>query len=262
VSAISQPIHPKGDPREPNLSFSHAMAKVGWADHIIQRLHKGNQRLFKSYAEAKLARCNEKTRAYEVAETALPVEIPLLAGDAIFNLRSALDCCWMGLRRAIDADADKGTLPRGLRRQEVEGTIHKASIEHAFQGIGAFVLDKVKPYREGNEELWLAGQIDNWNKHNMLMMAVRATTIVDFQATVGGMNIIIKDCQFIGNTKPFGVAPGLDFKVDREPDLAFDISLIWGKSLEERPLMPFLSAVLKDTHEAVQGFIAAFGTKP
>jgi hypothetical protein len=165
----------------------------------------------------------------------------------------------MGLKRAIDATASKGTLPRGMSREEVKGTLEKSSIEQTFIGVNALILDTVKPYQSGNEVLWFTGQADNWNKHNMLLLALQSISVSMSGVGPGGGTFKIEGDQFLGceNLRAISLGPGVE--LDREPAVAFAIILKSRTPADERPLEPFLLAALKGTHEAVQSFASQFG---
>ena len=75
-------------------------------------------------------------------------------------------------------------------------------MEAVFQGTDSFILDKVKPYRDGNEAIWFAGKVDNWNKHNMLVVTLQRSSINEFTGTVhnpsgGGIHIVMENVKNI-----------------------------------------------------------------
>lgn len=185
---------------------------------------------------------------------------PLHVGDAIFSLRSALDCCWMGLRRAIDANADKGTLPRGDTWKELKGTVKNTLVEKSFKGAEEFILDGIRPYKDGNEVIWFGGKIDNWNKHNMVIVQMQNTRVrsILLKGRIG-----ITDCDIVGHLPGGAISANfpLEFHPDHKPDVSTQIILRSRKPADERPLVPFLSALLKETHEAVELFVSTFGKK-
>jgi hypothetical protein len=264
VSVMSYTQSDVGDPREPDLSFGHALVKVIWAEQKIHQLNNYLNALFDAYRKTAVPPFDPDTGHFMVENFGMPMEVPLIAGDAIFSLRSALDCCWMGLRRAIHGPLDtKATLPRKDTREEMIGTLEKASVEQRFAGINDFVLDEVKPYRKGNEVLWLVGQADNWNKDNMIIMALTGTRVDNFSGTLPlGGRFEVSGGQFIGDFPGPVMNFGPGCEVENNPDLTFDVFLVSRKPVDERPLMPFLFAALKDTSEAVNAFIEKFGKVP
>jgi hypothetical protein len=184
-----------------------------------------------------------------------------MAGDAIFSLRSALDCCWMGLKRAVHAEAAKHTLPRKDTRDDLVKFLVKVSMEHSFKGADRFLLDTLRTYRDGNEALWFAAQVDNWNKHNMLVTTVQRTTVASFSGTFpGGGRLESEGNQIEGNVQLFNFSgPAANFQPDADADIFFEVMLVSRKPVDKRPLLPFLSKVVKDTQEAVEAFAREFG---
>ena len=249
---------------EPNISFRDARTKVDWAEKQIGDLERAIGRLLDNYRKSGSGGFDPQTGTGYVTNLQLHPFHACLVGDIVFSLRSALDCCWMGLRRAIDANEDKGTLPRGDFRN-AESTIDKAALESAFPGIKRFLLHELKAYKGGNEILWLTAQADNWNKHNKLNVSFQSTR--GSNATLrfpGGAAIKLKgNSGFVG----FGGWPG-DFafatsasgppKWDNDSDVSFDILLMIGKTGHERHLMPFLRTALIDTRNGVDDFIRLF----
>lgn len=144
---------PIRDVSEPDASFYHARVKVAWADQNLQHLNASVNGFIENHAGIPLFNANENTRRVVGVGVQPPIEYALLASDIIHSLRSALDCCWTGLKRAADKKSRGGTLPRGRTRDEVKSTLKGASIEVSVQGSDQFLLDILLAYEEGNEVL-------------------------------------------------------------------------------------------------------------
>lgn len=251
---------PVGDPLEPDLSFEHARWKVRWASEHIKHLNAWCNKFVQEHANSPVAYSNAQGGLVLAPPSVTPF-VALRAGDAIFSLRSALDCCWMGLKRAAYAKAKKDTLPRADTRHGVEGELKKASVEHAFKGADRFILNKIRPYEDGNEALWFLAKADNWNKHNMLLATLaRSTVNGTFKPAVGG-HITFVDCKIeAGGPFTFIGGPALsdsthDFQTGTPPEIVIGL----GESGSTRPLVPFLVSALQQTHEAVEAFASTFG---
>lgn len=255
------PTAPRGDRTEPQRSFAHARVKVQWAEQHVKVAGSVIAWFIEEQKKAGVIVTNPDTGQCAIGGQAVPANVALAAGDAIFSLRSALDCCWMGLKRAVDAEAAKSTLPRGITRKEVERVLEKASVNVPFEGADLLILDKIRPYKEGNETLWLAGQLDNWNKHNMLITSLHSTRpvrLVVRNKVTGGI-AVFEGCNFVGeNLVYLGVGP---FEIEGNADVPMDVVLVSRKPEDKRLLMPFLTSLLKDTHEAVELFAATFGER-
>ncbi len=103
-------------------------------------------------------------------------DIPAIAGDIVHNLRCALDHLafqlvsvgveagesrtekWADIQFPIfhspaSYEAGKGRRIEGMRREAVEA------------------IDRLKPYQDGNDALWLLRQLDNTDKHNFILIS-------------------------------------------------------------------------------------------
>src|ERR1035441_2164922 len=103
-----------------------------------------------------------------------PPEIPAISGDVIHNLRSALDHLafhlvqigitfgetppekWEDIQFPIfpsseSYEAGKGRRIQGARREAIKA------------------IDALKPYKGGNEPLWLLRRLDNTDKHSFIL---------------------------------------------------------------------------------------------
>lgn len=247
--------------KEPILSFRHAELKVRWAEKHINDLVPICNEIVQKHIKAGAVTYDKRTGNLRAESNRIPALVRLLAGDAIFSLRSALDCCWMGLKRAIDPKAEKATFPRATTLDELKGTLKKASVEQCFPGSDRLILDGIKSYQDGNETLWFVAQVDNWNKHNMLPLALSRTRLSGVFRTTNGMVTLIDDDQII-SSKPvsfIGFGDGADVELHGEANVSLDIIISLGKPADERPLLPFLTSALQETDKAVKLLVSAFG---
>jgi hypothetical protein len=105
-----------------------------------------------------------------------PPEVPAMAGDAVHNLRSALDhlafhLVEVGISlgetrgsqfKMVDIQFPISYSPDGyksIKPRSVEGMTREA-IE---------AIDALKPYKGGNDALWLLRQLDNTDKHTSIL---------------------------------------------------------------------------------------------
>src|SRR5690606_22121211 len=90
-------------------------------------------------------------------------------GDALHNLRSALDVMWFAIRHPGGPDwSDRKTqfpICEGANSfvKALEG------IEKTFPKPAVDILNNVKPYKGGNDGLWLLSRLNNIDKHNTLI---------------------------------------------------------------------------------------------
>jgi hypothetical protein len=108
----------------------------------------------------------------------LPNDIPLMLGDAIHNLRAALDIMACDIVTHAGGTPSKYTyFPVRDTRQELVAIINGGEIKIAGQDICDLIVDVVKPYKGGNDPLWSLHQIDIMDKHRLLIPTVNITQI-------------------------------------------------------------------------------------
>jgi hypothetical protein len=101
----------------------------------------------------------------------LPDRIPLIIGDAIHNLRSALDLLAFHLLRDSGRAEDKIYFP--IVRDKVgpkaaEDTIRSAGIDLAGANVVA-LFKSFEPYKGGHLQLWELHRVDIIDKHRLLL---------------------------------------------------------------------------------------------
>jgi hypothetical protein len=106
-----------------------------------------------------------------VRYTPIPSRISLITGDAIHNLRSALDyLVWELIKPEV----------RKLKPRQISFPIYESfeKYESSFPGKikvmemgqeAANAIAACKPYKSGNHTLWLLSELDNFDKHRLLV---------------------------------------------------------------------------------------------
>jgi hypothetical protein len=117
---------------------------------------------------------------YRVARIApTPPDIMLIAGDAIHNLRSALDyTVWEVAEIHSRTHPKLGGYPifKDLQTYETE----KARRIEGVDPISEKLIDGTKPYKGGNDLFWTLHELDNIDKHRVLVGTFWQLKNVDF----------------------------------------------------------------------------------
>ena len=101
------------------------------------------------------------TRAEEV-----PPTIPLIAGDALQNLRSALDhLAWQLVPPCNQNRQTAFPISDDLKKYETE----KVGKVKGISTRAMEAIDKLKPYKGGNDVLWRLHRLNNIDKHRLLI---------------------------------------------------------------------------------------------
>ena len=151
----------------------------------------------------------------------IPPEISLLAGDAIQNLRTALDYLACGLVLWNNqTPTSKTEFP--IFDEEPVASKDKARFDGKIEGARDKAIDAIRdihPYQGGDNTLWRLHRFNRIDKHNMLITAWGAATAVNGFPPIGD--------QWIGNRwagvpgVPFPIKQGDKFFIDA-PDVKVD----------------------------------------
>jgi hypothetical protein len=121
---------------------------------------------------------NDQTGQYEwslVKAAEIPTSIPIIAGDAIHNLRSVLDhLVWQLI-------LTQGQKPRpGVTGFPITETLEEyrtPKIRRKIEGVGPIAeatIDALQPYKGGNDALWRLHCLNNIDKHRLILSAASA----------------------------------------------------------------------------------------
>jgi hypothetical protein len=98
---------------------------------------------------------------------AIPDDIPLMLGDAVHNLRSALDYVACELVRSVNIEPDRAYFPISESRKK-----YKANSGGQTYGMPTEAkndIDRIRPYLGGNNGFWLIHKLDIIDKHRLLV---------------------------------------------------------------------------------------------
>ncbi|MBO0243241.1 MULTISPECIES: hypothetical protein [unclassified Vibrio] len=233
---------------EPDLSIHHAEVKIVWANELICTLIKE----IDSFMERKpysisLSPDPEQGMMFilnvELKE-GIPYRIPCLIGDICNGLRSSMDTCWMGLQRSLNPDCRRSYFPirehdTGLVR-EAEKTLNGQNLIKMTS-----IFDTLKPHHQfesgGNKHLIELNDLNNWQKHNMLVPAFAVTKLGDNTLITSndGSSIRLDNALVHGQVAGIG-GTAASMTYDSEPTV--EVLLKTGKFGGYQPIIPLLEA--------------------
>ena len=137
----------------------------------------------------------------------LPAEIPLLIGDAIHNMRTALDLLACDLVRLNGKSAHKVYFPFASSATELDDQIKKKRFNRA--GADAVALLKTKrPYTGGDVLLRGIHDLDILDKHQLIVPVFNTAMVRELKIDTGeGGCTTLVDCHFIGSRFTIGLPP-------------------------------------------------------
>jgi len=106
-----------------------------------------------------------------------PADLPLILGDAVHNLRSALDQMVCAFVRFNGKEVTRyhGFPIRRNKKKFREACI--ANLKDISPKANRFIR-RLKPYKTGNYNLWFLAHLDNMDKHNQLVSVVISNVTV------------------------------------------------------------------------------------
>ena len=176
------------------MAFEAARLKVQRAQQHISELNQ----LLNVFRDTDFYRAdiNRDIEAFQsifirVTKT-LPPETALIVGDALHNLRAALDMVAYETVATITPNfskLDKVNFPFSDNRQNLIGTGPYRAINEAVPEVAAFIADTIKPYETGNRTLWGLHKLDILDKHRLLIPALQMSAIHTPYRTKDGKDV-------------------------------------------------------------------------
>jgi hypothetical protein len=106
------------------------------------------------------------------------IELSLITGDAVHNLRASLDYAWIAIITKLGLPTTKWTrFPFYETRERLDEALLQRKINTASLALYERVLSDVKPYPGGNDTLWALNEIDILDKHKLLVPVINRTAV-------------------------------------------------------------------------------------
>jgi hypothetical protein len=189
-------------------------------------------------------------------------ETALFVGDAIHNLRSALDfmvCEIVGI-----TDNREIKFPFCGKRSELEGTVNKGPIQAAGSIICDLIINTIKPYRGGNDLLYALHDLDIIDKHRLLLPVISVLSISNVRAKDDHGGIfhfdVIMDDRGPHGGYGFPITGPYKITIENHGNPAFNIGLSNGP-LGGEPLIPTLHQLSQLVSGIVQAVEKAYLTR-
>ncbi|MGC1469939.1 MAG: hypothetical protein WA793_11205 [Sphingorhabdus sp.] len=247
--------------------FESAKLKVQWANSHADKLN----RVFAAFLESDFYTFSNERDAesgyYRIdvsSKNAMPMTVPLLLGDIVHNLRTALDHA----ATSIVGNGQDVYFPfhRNLINFiTAEGQIVCSKtklIEEAMPELGRFIIDEIKPYEAGNALLWRLTKLDAIDKHKFLLPTVELTSVTAYdlydsenENSIGRLNATVGSGDRVNIVSSFG-----KFEVRGKIEPSFEI--LFGKDtfFENQPVIETLfniSNAVSETLCRVEEFVTS-----
>lgn len=187
----------------------------------------------------------------------IPELLALCIGDAVHNLRAALDHLSGGILRAWHpAPPPKPHFPVHSERKSLVTDKHLSLVEEALPGSKELLLEKIRPTDGPNEHLWRFTTLDNNDKHNFILPTINLVEIANINYSTGG-NTRVQNVTMGGNAAtPHRLArSNRPIAVQQDFQTAVEVKFAQGSVFENQPVIP----TLLQLSELVSEVIATFG---
>jgi hypothetical protein len=180
----------------------------------------------------------------------LPFNVLPTAGDVVHNLRSALDYLAYQLVRF-------GSGKEPSRRVEFPIAKDKAAYEsdspRKVEGMrpeAIEAIDRLKPYKGGNETLWRIHELDNIDKHRSLF-----TVAHDYLFSADWLPPVAPDRTFLMRASEPHFSGVFDTEVEKEIQLELDKAITNPEVAKSNALLPTLRQLVYSVEDLVAKFV-------
>jgi hypothetical protein len=106
-------------------------------------------------------------------------DLALIAGDAVHNLKCALDYTWLETISVLvpDAVSKFSKFPIYATKDKLEGALRGKKIDTACPDLFKLVVDEIKPYNGGDFAIWSVHRLDIRDKHRLLIPALHYSSV-------------------------------------------------------------------------------------
>jgi hypothetical protein len=183
----------------------------------------------------------------------IPEMIALIIGDAVHNLRSALDHLATGVIRTLDPDS-KPYFPMINDRAKLESSAVLNLMDQALPGSKELLLEVIRPKGGNRDWLWSFGDLDNDDKHNFVLPTVAVTRVSGWTVYDSGSVIQQNTFTFDARARYRVLDLARPFSVKGDPKIAIDFWFGPTSAFEGEPVLETLEMV----HDVVIDTIEAF----
>jgi len=252
----------------PNTAFHETKLKISWANRHIETLKAAlvsflNTKFCRLYFD-KESNPGRSLLKFEMIQP-VPEHIPLIIGDVIHNLRSALDI--MACKIITLAGEKPSTLlcfPIKETREKLLKTLDTVEFRIMGSAITSIMLDDIKTYKDGgNLFLWALHSLDIIDKHRLLIPVISLTALTNVNIKAGGFTMEHSSLAVDSDgTLCLANMPG-DVQLENAQGIpGFEIFFGKEQPLEGHPVIPTLYQLSQSVSDAVLKIEQSLPTNP
>lgn len=153
-------------------------------------------------------------------------DMALIFGDAIHNLRVAIEYAWLGaIEKFAPSQLDSHTkFPTGETRENVEDRLRSRKIDILAPKLFDRIVSDIKPYMgSGNHDIKVLHDLDVSDKHWLFVPVVSAGHAVGIVVEDEKGNIVTGNTHSISGNGPYTVCFPLEYTVKDKGKLTLDV---------------------------------------
>jgi hypothetical protein len=173
----------------------------------------------------------EKFLHYRITDTELRSDIALIIGDAVHNLKCALDIVWCGSVRALHPEANSRWLkfPIYRTRQELESALTKSRKIPSGSPLFDLVVNRVKCYEGGDADILALHALDIDDKHHLLIPMLTVTGVKGVEVEHEDGKVTRHEIMLVPPNSYRTIVP-LESKIKNHGEVRFEIPFREGTS--------------------------------
>jgi hypothetical protein len=190
-----------------------------------------------------------------------PVELSMILGDAIHNLRAALDLAFVEFIKAVGITPTKWSTFRVWESRDKMVSTYSTSLFKGFDDVTALFSDHIRNFEGGNGLLVALDALDINDKHCLLIPTFSVVRLMNVSAEVvyeGGSRVVFDNCRLgVGQGGALNLAGSdnrgvLTIKNKGTPEIA----VLFGEStaLAQQPIAETLDAFTKTVTQVIAQF--------
>jgi len=166
------------------VEFPGTRAKIERAEQHLRDIKARVGTLEESYSATIQVNPNfgYKEIKYDLADDRAGQDFSLIIGDALHNLKGALDYAWIATlqRHAPHAIGDKTQFPIHRKSDSLESALKDAK-KGLPKDLVSLMLNDIKPHEAGHPTLWAIKELNILDKHRLLLTVFGYTSIVGLE---------------------------------------------------------------------------------
>ncbi|WP_395780377.1 hypothetical protein [Aquidulcibacter sp.] len=241
--------------------FRGAVLKIERANHHIEQLEAIVRAYVMENVKALRPEPNPNRWKKRSLGGRIPRHTPTIVGDAIHNLRTALDHAYCALVEANGGTVNRWTkFPFGDTRQNTEASLNgQKATSLPSAAVIKFILDEIKPFEAGGNDLYGVHKLDIADKHHVLIatnavMEIQKLEILDAAGhpTGGGFENMTLVVPYGNQAGAIGLSNGMGAKLYGDPRATFDIRFNKGQPFEDESILKTLQNLWVITSHTIE----------